>query len=225
MAIDDVQENLAHIRSLPLPGLQLLFEATIPAASRPLDNYRSTLNDDDHTITLKLCLLCWSVSNEIFPKPICPREFQLRASIAAIKKHDCIVDVGTGYGKTLCTILPHLLLPFSISVVVSPLKRLQVLQVDEFRRWGLSTIAINEDTPDTEEVWNVSRGHLIDILLSFLSPDFCLLRIYTISSITSLSSHLSNYKKSMGILLHSFAICMTPNGLIKYRVPPSMNPT
>jgi hypothetical protein len=98
-----------------------------------LDDYLLPLDNDHHAIALKLCLLCWIVSNKVLTIPICPNKFQLKASIAAVKKCNCIIDVDTGYGKTLDTILPHLLLPLSISIVVSPLKRLQVLQV-----WSVS---------------------------------------------------------------------------------------
>lgn len=43
-------------------------------------------------------------------------------------------------------------------MVVSPLKRLQLLQVREFERYGIHTVAINEDTPSDLELWQVSSG-------------------------------------------------------------------
>jgi superfamily II DNA helicase RecQ len=36
---------------------------------------------------------------------------------------------GTGFGKTLVTAIPHILLPDHVSFVISPLKRLQLTQV------------------------------------------------------------------------------------------------
>ena len=66
-----------------------------------------------------------------------------------------MVDVGTGYGKTLCMIIPCLLdSPSSISIVISPLKRLQAVQVLEFEGYGITTVtvAINEDTPNDSEL-------------------------------------------------------------------------
>ena len=42
---------------------------------------------------------------------------------------DSLIDVGTGYGKTLCMIIPCLLDPENLSVIFSPLKRLQAVQV------------------------------------------------------------------------------------------------
>ena len=69
---------------------------------------------------------------------------------------DTLVDVGTGYGKTLCMIIPCLLdSPGLISVVISPLKRLQAIQVLEFEHYGINTLAINEDTPNDPELWKV----------------------------------------------------------------------
>jgi ATP-dependent helicase YprA (DUF1998 family) len=87
---------------------------------------------------------------------IVPKEFQLRATISIISGQDTLIDVGTGYGKTLCMIIPRLLDPSgSISVVISPLKRLQAVQVLEFERYGTRNVAINEDTPNDLELWKV----------------------------------------------------------------------
>ena len=68
---------------------------------------------------------------------------------------DSLTDVGTGNGKTLCMIIPCLLSPKTISVVISPLKRLQAVQVLEFERYHVKTMAINEDTPNDPELWKV----------------------------------------------------------------------
>ena len=58
-----------------------------------------------------------------------PREFQLEAVLALLSGRDSLIDAGTGSGKTLCMVLPALLDPKAVSLVVSPLKRLQILQV------------------------------------------------------------------------------------------------
>jgi superfamily II DNA helicase RecQ len=68
-----------------------------------------------------------------------------------------LINVGTGQGKTLCGILPHLLLPDSVSVIVSPLKRLMVSQVKEYEDWGIHAVAINEDTSRQKGFWDISR--------------------------------------------------------------------
>jgi len=38
---------------------------------------------------------------------------------------------------------------------MSPLKRLQAVQVLEFERYGIKTVAINQDTPNDPELWKV----------------------------------------------------------------------
>ena len=43
----------------------------------------------------------------------------------------------------------------SILIIISPLKRLQAVQVLEFERYGINTVAINEDTPNDPELWKV----------------------------------------------------------------------
>jgi RAD3-like DEAD/DEAH box helicase len=68
---------------------------------------------------------------------------------------DSLIDVGTGYGKTLCMIIPCLLDPESLAVIFSPLKRLQAVQVLEFEHYGIKTLAINEDTPNVPDLWKV----------------------------------------------------------------------
>jgi len=78
---------------------------------------------------------------------------------------DSLIDVGTGYGKTLCMIIPCLLDPQSLAVIFSPLKRLQAVQVLEFERYGIKTLAINEDTPNDPDLWKVrSIGNLLGLL-------------------------------------------------------------
>ena len=68
---------------------------------------------------------------------------------------DSLVDVGTGNDKTLCMIIPCLLSPKTISIIISPLKRLQAVQVLEFERYHFKTVAINKDTPYDPELWKV----------------------------------------------------------------------
>jgi len=67
-------------------------------------------------IALRACLATWAASE----KKIVPREFQLEATIAIMSGKDALIDVGTGYGKTLCMIIPCLLdSPGSISILIS----------------------------------------------------------------------------------------------------------
>jgi superfamily II DNA helicase RecQ len=58
-----------------------------------------------------------------------PRQPQLVGALATLAGRDSKVILGTRSGKTLIMVLPHLLQPDRISIVVSPLKCLQVTQV------------------------------------------------------------------------------------------------
>jgi superfamily II DNA helicase RecQ len=93
-----------------------------------------------------VCALLRAASGE----KLVPTEFQVRATIAVVSGQDALIDVGTGYGKTCLLDAPG-----TISIVISPLKRLQAVQVLEFERYGIPTTAINEDTPDDAELWKV----------------------------------------------------------------------
>ena len=84
-----------------------------------------------------------------------PWEFQLEATIAIMSGRDSLIDVGTGYGKTLCVIIFCLLNPESLYVIFFPLERLQAVQVLEFECYGIKTLVINEDTPNDPDLWKV----------------------------------------------------------------------
>ncbi|KAF8804745.1 hypothetical protein BYT27DRAFT_7107093 [Phlegmacium glaucopus] len=76
---------------------------------------------------------------------------QLRSILANQRGCDSLISAGTGSGKTLpiaiCTLLNN---PAKkkVTIVVSPLKRLQKSQAAEFAmHFGICAVAINEDTP------------------------------------------------------------------------------
>jgi len=137
-ALQPAQQNpglVRHIRTNPINGtcnlrdtLLVTFWNEFPAKQR--------------TLAHRLCLLLWTASG----KQYLPREFQLHATLALLSGKDVLVDVGTGYGKTICMVLPCILDPTVLSMIISPLKRLQALQVLEFQRYGVKTISVNEDT-------------------------------------------------------------------------------
>ena len=120
-------------------------------------------NAKQTAIGRRACLLLWIASGSRF----IPREFQLKATIAILSGQDSLIDVGTGYGKTFCMILPLLLCPDTISIIISPLKRLQAVQVVEFGRYGVRTVAINEDTPNDPSLWKVCLNVLCWSLVMF----------------------------------------------------------
>ena len=121
----------------------------------PLDYLRG-LGELDRMICLRSSLVCWAVTQG----RIVPREMQLRSILADQRGRDSLISAGTGSGKTLpialCTLLDD---PAKkkVTIVVSPLKRLQKSQANEFTtRFGIRAVAINEDTPRDSTWWSVS---------------------------------------------------------------------
>ncbi|KAF8257111.1 hypothetical protein EI94DRAFT_1709581 [Lactarius quietus] len=106
-------------------------------------------NAKQQAIGLCASLLLWVQSGH----QELPCVFQLKATIAIMSDQDSLVDVGAGAGKTLCMILPCLLAPTTVSVVFSPLKHLQAVQVLMFSQYNIKVIAINKDTPDNIDLW------------------------------------------------------------------------
>ena len=92
---------------------------------RPGEDFIAKLNTSKRDTVYKCCLLLSTATNG---KKI-PRVFQLQAVLNLLARKNCLIDAGTGSGKTLCMVLPALLDPTAVALVISPLKRLQVLQV------------------------------------------------------------------------------------------------
>ncbi|KAF8149643.1 hypothetical protein BJ912DRAFT_869966 [Pholiota molesta] len=122
---ESLEHELDRIRQLPNDLVRSEFDALISAELAPPASFWESYNEEQITIGLRACLLLWKATSG----RLVPREFQLQATIALFSGLDCLVDVGTGYGKTLCMILPCLLCPENIYIIVSPLKRLQAVQV------------------------------------------------------------------------------------------------
>ncbi|KAH0828138.1 hypothetical protein J3R83DRAFT_3826 [Lanmaoa asiatica] len=85
----------------------------------------ATLSEIDTVDALRASLIVHHLSSHA----IVPHDFQLQASLAILHGKDSIVTAGTGSGKTLCQLIPLLLRPNTLSITISPLKRLQVTQV------------------------------------------------------------------------------------------------
>jgi hypothetical protein len=147
----ELTSTLTLIRNLPLDLLKITYQESIPAHLALPGPFWRSFTDDKLVIGLRASLAIWAASGE----KMVPNEFQLRATIATMSGQDSLIDAGTGYGKTLCMILPCLLDPRSMSIVVSPLKRLQAVHVLEFERYGVKTVSINEDTPNDLQLWQV----------------------------------------------------------------------
>ncbi|KAJ7583904.1 hypothetical protein C8J56DRAFT_1166823 [Mycena floridula] len=103
-------------------------------------------------LTLQYIFVCWCVTNG----SQCPTKLQIEASLAAWSKRDVFVVAGIGTGKTLAGMLNQLLEPATgITLVISPLKRLQTSQLDLEDVYALEPLIVNEDTSRELEFWNV----------------------------------------------------------------------
>ena len=148
----ELASTLDSVRKMSLDMLKIAYQISIPAhLAVPVSFWEAYADNKRLAIGLRACLLIWAASGKV----IVPNEFQLKATIATMSGQDSLLDVGTGYGKTLCMITPCLLDPGSISIVVSPLKRLQAVHVLEFECYGVKTVSINEDTPNDPQLWKV----------------------------------------------------------------------
>ena len=108
------------------------------------------------------------------------KEFQKKSIEEFVSGKDVFVSVPTGYGKTVCyaclplvfdTIHGHQL-PYSVIIVISPLKALMREQVLILRAKGLSVIQVSGDSEDIEqEKANTSKGRFQVI---YTSPEILL---------------------------------------------------
>jgi ATP-dependent helicase YprA (DUF1998 family) len=120
----ELQQILHEIRQKSLPELEALAADLLPADKVPTA-YLDSLDDTHKTLSLKASLLVYFSSK----CKVVPRQFQLEANNALEDGRDVLIDSGTGSGKTLCQIIPNLMHPHTTSITISPLKRLQLLQV------------------------------------------------------------------------------------------------
>jgi superfamily II DNA helicase RecQ len=119
--------ELESIRNLSGDQLVLKFQGLCSSGLTEQlgPDFMANLDDIKRDTVYKCCLLLSTVTNG---KKI-PRKFQLEATLALLAGQDTLIHAATGSGKTLCMVLPALFNTASVSLVVSPLKRLQVLQV------------------------------------------------------------------------------------------------
>lgn len=147
------------------------YEATIPCSRQHSNAFWTTCNKKEKLIGYKASMAMYIVTKRI----IVPREFQLKATMAVCTGKDALIDAGTGSGKTFCMVLPALLNPKDQTIVITPLRKLQDMQVLEFQKYGLSTLAINEDTPNDKSLWKVC--------------ELCLRLVYACYSLDALSGY------------------------------------
>lgn len=115
------------IRLLDAADVLRFSAAIIPPNLYPTSSFLSGLSNEDHILALRACLLVFTVTRG----RLVPHDLQLKAGVAAATGKETFVIARTGWGKTLCIAIPILLRPDRISITVSPLKRLQMMQVTQ----------------------------------------------------------------------------------------------
>lgn len=153
--VPELSERLQSLRTCSGEELAQLVSNLRLVERLPLA-FLDGLATEDRITCYRVALLCYCVTLSVQ----IPREMQLRVVLADQHKQDSLVSAGTGSGKTLPIVLnalldaPDLQL---VTLVISPLKRLQVTQENDFNtRYGLPTVVINEDTPREDAWWTVS---------------------------------------------------------------------
>lgn len=123
------------------------------------NDWLALLSNSDILECLRATIIAWGL------RAIVPREMQLRAVLANHHEKHILVSAGTGSGKTLPMALNILLDDpdqHRITITISPLKRLQMTQLEEFNKhYRIVTVVINEDTPRDPAWYTVSSSMFI----------------------------------------------------------------
>ena len=119
------QSVFEAIRKSRLEDVRAAVSAVIPQHLMPPADFIQLLTPGNQAEVYKACLIVFLISGS----QIVPRKLQLLAALATLAGNDSEVISGTGTGKTLAMAIPHLLHPERVSLIVSPLKRLEVTQV------------------------------------------------------------------------------------------------
>lgn len=150
-----LDQRLQVLRNLSSRNISDLASQKIPEDKVPVA-YLAGLNEKEHILCLRASLICLEVTDGAQ----IPREMQLRAVVADQNGGDSLISAGTGSGKTLPIALNFLLDDPStepVTLTISPLKRLQSTQADDFsKKYNVPTLTINEDTPRDDAWWDVS---------------------------------------------------------------------
>jgi hypothetical protein len=179
--VPTLEVHLNEIRLLP-PGEISCLSELLPLEHLPLDHLNQ-LSNNDRTTAYRACLLAWAVTGGTQVS----QELQLCSCLATHNRHDSLISAGTGSGKTLPIALNLLLddpADGFISLTISPLKCLQITQVSQtllhmdtstFTFWqgndfnikyGIPTVAINDDTLREDVYWNAS--HVSSLISAFV---------------------------------------------------------
>ena len=96
-----------------------------------------------------------------------PQELIIRSILS---KHDTMVIMPTGGGKSLCFQLPALLLP-GVTIVISPLIALMKDQVDGLRAQGIAAGMINSLLSPQEQREQIQLMALGKLKLVYIAPE------------------------------------------------------
>lgn len=99
------------------------------------------------------------------------RPQQLEIITAAVGKHDCVVLMPTGGGKSICYQIPALLAEGGVTLVVSPLIALMKDQVTSLISNGIPAAAVNSMQTDAENRDIMERLFSGRIRLLYISPE------------------------------------------------------
>ncbi|KAK0195240.1 hypothetical protein F5146DRAFT_1132651 [Armillaria mellea] len=166
--------NLHKLPSSAIPTLLHIFqdiftdtEAVIYAKhiltplQLPEESFFTALSPTEWSLAWRSCLLVYIASQGA----IIPQDDQIQAALWPSQSVDSVVIAPTGWGKTMCILIPLLLFLTTTSITVSPLKHLQLMQAQSFKHLHIQMLPINEDTDHADKVWkdvfNGSIAHLI----------------------------------------------------------------
>ena len=127
---DELQSRTQQVYDIRNADLLVHAEAILQDDLNPLRSFLMSLppNGIEIALVLRAILLLYTVT----AGAKVPRQMQLESILLVMSNLNSLVNAGTGLGKTICMVLPVLLDPTSITLVISPLKWLQMNQVYPF---------------------------------------------------------------------------------------------
>jgi hypothetical protein len=183
---DALTTHLERINSLCLAELQSEAREVIPRNRLPSEGFWASLSTETQTAdALRGCLLVYVLSKA---KAV-PRDFQLRACLGVLNERNTVLCSGTGSGKNYGSHSPaafeavrHVVAYRSIKTASTctgeflqnrliGVLSLCVTQLAEFTSYGISSVIVNQDTPDHSELWKVISTAKLNLGIWLMS--FC----------------------------------------------------